>query len=417
MSAGRPLAGGLRRRFGVLAIAALAICAAAAPAHASEAPPARIIGGSPVGVDAFSWQVGVAFNDAYWAGTEAQRFACGGTLVAPTVVITAAHCVYDRPVVGAGFNAADQFEVFAGRTTLSSGAGQVIDVGEILYLAKGAGGAPVLESRSGPDLGPELFDTKDYDWDIAVLFLRGPVTVAAPVLIAGADEASTWSARRRGVTSGWGAVNQTGPFEVSDQLVAVSVPIVADRKCRRLLSSNFNRRSDVCAATLPGGGHGHCFGDSGGPLVVPVEVGAEAAWRLAGVVSAGGTESECAPPGQPDLYERVAGKPTRSAIAALTPLIGASVVGSGARPLEPPRTKIKRHPPRKSRRATAKFRFAAGEPATFACKVDNNPWEPCGATFRKRFAGGRHRIKVRATDSLGQADPSAARFRWRVRRH
>ncbi len=99
------------------------------------------------------------------------------------------------------------------------------------------------------------------------------------------------------MTSGWGAVNQTGPFEVSDQLVAVSVPIVADRKCRRLLSSNFNRRSDVCAATLPGGGHGHCFGDSGGPLVVPVEVGTEAAWRLAGVVSAGGTESDCAPPG------------------------------------------------------------------------------------------------------------------------
>ncbi len=106
----------------MLAIAALAICAAAAPAHASEAPPGRIIGGTPVGVDAFPWQVGVAFNDAYWAGTEAQRFACGGTLVAPTVVITAAHCVYDRPIVGAGFNAAGQFEVFSGRTTLSSGA-------------------------------------------------------------------------------------------------------------------------------------------------------------------------------------------------------------------------------------------------------------------------------------------------------
>ncbi len=65
----------------------------------------------------------------------------------------------------------------------------MIDVGEILHLAKDAGGAPVLESGSGPDLGPELFDTTDYDWDIAVLFLRGPVTVAAPVLIAGADEA------------------------------------------------------------------------------------------------------------------------------------------------------------------------------------------------------------------------------------
>jgi hypothetical protein len=380
------------------------------------APPARIVGGGPVSVESVPWQVGLAFNDAYWAGTEAQRFACGGTLVAPTVVITAAHCVFDRPIEGAGFNDPSQFEVFAGRTTLSSDAGQVVEISEILYLVKGADGKPVLEARSGPDQGPELFDTTDYNWDVAVLLLHDPVTVAAPVLIAGADEASTWSARRLALASGWGATTQKGPFGVSDQLLGVAVPIVADRKCGRIEPSIFNRRSELCAGTLPDGGHGHCFGDSGGPLVVPVEVGTTLAGRLAGVISAGATKHRCAPRHFPDLYERVAGKPTRSAIdAALAPL-GASVVGSGARPLQPPWTKIKRHPQRKSHRKKAKFRFAAGEPASFACKVDNNHWKPCGARFKKRFAAGRHRIKVRATDSLGQPDKTAARFRWRVKR-
>lgn len=414
MAVGRPAATGLRGRFGALAIAALVICGVPVHVHASDAPPARIVGGGPVGVDAVPWQVGLAFNDAHWAGTVAQRFACGGTLVAPSVVITAAHCVYDRPIDATGFNGPDEFEVFAGRTTLSSEGGQVVDVGGILYLAKGADGAPVLESQSGPDLGPELYDPERYHWDVAVLLLRSPVTVAAPVLIAGADEASTWSARRRGVVSGWGAFNQKGPFDVSDQLLAVDVPFVADRKCARILRAYFKRRSDVCASTGPGGGVGHCFGDSGGPLVVPVEVEATAAWRLAGVVSNGGTETKCATR-RPDVYERVAGKPTRSAIDDALARLGVSVVGSGARPLKPPQTKIKRHPPRKSHKAKAKFRFAAGEPASFACKVDNNAWKPCGTTLKERFAAGRHRIKVIATDSLGQADRSAARFRWRVK--
>ena len=139
------------------------------------------------------------------------------------------------------------------------------------------------------------------------------------------------------------------------------------------------------------------------------------AWRLAGVVSSGGTESKCATR-RPDMYQRVAGKPTRSAIDDALARIGIGVVGSGARPLKPPQTKIKRHPPPKSHRAQAKFKFAAGEPASFACKVDSNPWKACGARYEKRFAPGRHRIKVRATDSLGQPDRSSARFRWRVKR-
>lgn len=63
----------------------------------------------------------------------------------------------------------------------------------------------------------------------------------------------------------------------------------------------------------------------------------------------------------------------------------------------------------------ASFRFAADETATFACRLDGRPWRTCAAatTFRG-LADGKHRLRVRATDTSGNTDPTPVTRAWVV---
>jgi hypothetical protein len=145
-----PLAGGLRRG----AILAVVACTLTGPAAASahEGAP-QIVGGSEADISEYPWQVVLEFNDAYYQGTTRERFACGGTLIAPRNVLTEAHCVYDVPIAGIGFNPGDQFEAITGRTSISGGGDAAIDVSAVRYLVSGPGGPPVQVGRAGAATG------------------------------------------------------------------------------------------------------------------------------------------------------------------------------------------------------------------------------------------------------------------------
>jgi len=86
-----------------------------------------------------------------------------------------------------------------------------------------------------------------------------------------------------------------------------------------------------------------------------------------------------------------------------------------------PQTGFAKHPPRLlltyHHRARAVFRFRADEAgAAFACKVDRRPYRPCARRLDRRFAPGRHAVRVRAEDAAGNVDPTPASFRFRVER-
>lgn len=62
------------------------------------------------------------------------------------------------------------------------------------------------------------------------------------------------------------------------------------------------------------------------------------------------------------------------------------------------------------------FRFSSDEPgAAFECQVDRGAMRPCGVRLTRRFKLGKHVVRVRSRDALGNVDPTPAVFRFRVR--
>src|SRR4029079_7731539 len=178
-----------------------------------------------------------------------------------------------------------------------------------------------------------------YSYDLAVLSLSTPATVGTPIPLAGADERKTWRGGITGLLTGWGGQTQPPPYTVSDDLYAVFVPLASDEVCAKNHGEHFSLASQFCAGPIEGG-FGGCRGDSGGALAVSVEAGATVGVRLAGLVSLGGPDM-CSQAGFIDQYVRVSDSRIRDAIVrGIQPYVSTPLVGSGARPYAPPRTKL-----------------------------------------------------------------------------
>jgi secreted trypsin-like serine protease len=194
---------------------------------------AAIVGGQPAAVTEFAGQVRLE---------DASGDLCGGTVIAPSWVLTAGHCV-------AGVDPAYLTAIVGdlSRTQVEPGE-QWLTIAEIF-----------LYPHWGEDDGLVI------DNDLALLRLGEPVLLSeevSPVAVAGLlDECS---AR----TSGWGAVGASGPE--SDVLLAIGLPLADANECAAYLRSlNEEQLSDriLCAGSMASDS-GTCHGDSGGPLVV-----------------------------------------------------------------------------------------------------------------------------------------------------
>lgn len=86
----------------------------------------------------------------------------------------------------------------------------------------------------------------------------------------------------------------------------------------------------------------------------------------------------------------------------------------------PPRTSFGSRPPAlvRTRRNSVRlgFRFSADEPGGFECMVDRAAWRSCATRVSRRFRVGKHVVRVRARDDLGNLDPTPAVFRFEVKR-
>jgi hypothetical protein len=80
-----------------------------------------------------------------------------------------------------------------------------------------------------------------------------------------------------------------------------------------------------------------------------------------------------------------------------------------------PNTTLKRRPRKKTARRRAVFVFASDQAGSaFQCKLDRKPFKACRSPFKARVKPGKHTFLVQAVSPQGVADPTPARFRWRV---
>ncbi|WP_336318709.1 trypsin-like serine protease [Streptomyces lavendofoliae] len=249
--------------------------AAASDSGTDSAPSARIIGGAQTTISAAPWMAQLHFSDSTGAG-----YFCGGVVIAPTKIATAAHCVkgikwYEDGAVITGTDKvptenADGSWDFHGGTVFGA-----------------------YRQWNHPSYSPYTLDA-----DVAVLTLTSPTT-ARPLPLAQPTDGALYQAGLDGKVYGWGRTSSTEPNSGSPTLKVADADIVSDTNCAAAYPDGFIGGHMLCAGAAPTGSdetsETTCNGDSGGPLVV--------SGRLVGIVSWG--DENCSAAGKYGVYAKV----------------------------------------------------------------------------------------------------------------
>eukprot|EP00887_Chlorella_sp_A99_P000217 scaffold13.g217.t1 len=238
----------------VAALAVLMLAAAAptpASASACSALSSRILNGTPAAACRYPYAVSVLSTEFSSDGRYAH--ICGGSLIDPEIVLTAAHCI--QPL-----NRPGDLRLAINPTP------NELQMLESMNASVASGALPL----SGT-LFHEQYNDLTHENDIALLLMSQPVC---------STQGNTKATEEK----------------ASNQLMEAQVTVVDTQTCNQQLSTTIPT-TDFCAG-VPAGGIDACRGDSGGPILFS---GGDAALdKQAGLISYG--PQTCGLPDKPGVY-------------------------------------------------------------------------------------------------------------------
>jgi len=193
----------------------------------------KIIGGEEATEDRYSYTV--SLNDDW-------GHFCGGSMIAPDVVLSAAHCQ------------GGQYQITVGRHGLTDEDGESIDV--------------------MTEIPHPYYDDVTTDNDFMLLFLKDSVTVDVKMVQVNSD-ANVPELEGAVTVVGWGDTDITDEgVEMPIYLQEVEVNAVSNEECNAAdgpygtYEESGGITDNMLCAREEGGGEDSCQGDSGGPLVI-----------------------------------------------------------------------------------------------------------------------------------------------------